>query len=363
MWLCVSTFIAASAAIVSSVAALPSGTHSNELRSLTDPTLYIFGDSLSDVGTLKTMTLGLVPPKPYWEGRFSSGPAWNEYLALLLKYNLYNRALGGSTSDNTHSTLIDILNINIPSTQDQINYFKFTRPLYKLDPSRKKDVAVLEVGANDFFAELTNLKSKKLTIDSFVNTLSTTVMSQVDQLHKIGFKNLIVANMAAIQYTPMSNEDSETRQIAQTMVIEYNKLLESAAASWKSSAKDVGFFAIGDIGGFVELTIGSPAIIGALDLNDTKSSCIAGLVTESVGDLLLSIINSADTPTCADPSTKYFFDDIHPAERIHRLFGYYANELVKALFSGSTYDLNEENLLYLISTYKLNTKAPKPASV
>ncbi|KAJ2038974.1 hypothetical protein GGI08_008253, partial [Coemansia sp. S2] len=92
------------------------------------PTLYVFGDSLSDVGTLKQLTLGLVPPNSYWQGRFSSGPVWNEYLAKLLDYNLYNKAIGGSTSDNKHSTLIDVLNINIPSTQDQINFFKFTNP-------------------------------------------------------------------------------------------------------------------------------------------------------------------------------------------------------------------------------------------
>ncbi|KAI8318443.1 hypothetical protein GQ54DRAFT_314482, partial [Martensiomyces pterosporus] len=71
--------------------------------SVSKPTLYIFGDSLSDIGTLKELTLGLVPPPPYWQGRFSSGPSWNEYLAPLLGYNLYNKAIGGSTSDNSHS--------------------------------------------------------------------------------------------------------------------------------------------------------------------------------------------------------------------------------------------------------------------
>ncbi|KAJ2892230.1 hypothetical protein IWW38_003300, partial [Coemansia aciculifera] len=75
----------------------------------TNPTLYVFGDSLSDTGTLKLLTLGLMPPSPYWQGRFSSGPVWNEYLARLLNYNLYNTAIAGGTSDNRHSTRINFL--------------------------------------------------------------------------------------------------------------------------------------------------------------------------------------------------------------------------------------------------------------
>ncbi|KAJ2739050.1 hypothetical protein GGI20_006174, partial [Coemansia sp. BCRC 34301] len=159
------------------------------------PTLYIFGDSLSDVGTLRQLTLGLVPPPPYWNGRFSSGPVWNEYLAKLLNYNLYNKAAGGATSDNRKSSLTDFLPIpmpiKIPSTQDQINYFKLINPLYStLSTTRAFDIAVLEVGANDFFVQMFKLATNTMTVDSFVETLSNSVVGQLEQLRKIGFKNI-----------------------------------------------------------------------------------------------------------------------------------------------------------------------------
>ncbi|KAJ2358981.1 hypothetical protein H4S01_006197, partial [Coemansia sp. RSA 2610] len=57
-----------------------------------NPTLYVFGDSLSDTGRLQAMTHGLIPPPAYWKGRFSSGPVWNEYLSLLMNTRLDNRA-------------------------------------------------------------------------------------------------------------------------------------------------------------------------------------------------------------------------------------------------------------------------------
>ncbi|KAJ2643572.1 hypothetical protein IW137_002339, partial [Coemansia sp. RSA 1287] len=173
------------------------------------PTLHIFGDSLSDIGTLKDLALGLIPPPPYWQGRFSSGPVWNEYLAKLTGFNLYNKAVGGSTSDNDNAALLDFLPIelpiSIPSTKDQITYFKATRPFYSASPTRNSDIAVLEVGANDFFAKMIDLATNTLTVGSFVDTLTDSIVEQLEMLRQIGFKNIFVSDMAAIQYTPFAD--------------------------------------------------------------------------------------------------------------------------------------------------------------
>ncbi|KAJ2720640.1 RasGAP protein [Coemansia sp. Benny D115] len=342
------------------------------LRGLTTPTLHIFGDSLSDVGTLKSLTLGIIPPKPYWEGRFSSGPVWNEYLAKLLGYNLYNKAIGGSTSNNKNSALLDFspidLPINIPSTQDQISYFKLNNPLYALSPTRALDIAVLEVGANDFFAEMLNLATNTLTVESFVETLSNTVVDQLEQLRKIGFKNIVVANMAAIQYTPFA-DILNIQALANTTVTLYNKQLQAKANAWASKASGLGYYTIADIGGFVEATIKSPAVTNALGLSDTKTSCVGGNLLNLVQAdnkllaLLKLIVNAKENLMCSDPSKSYFFDFVHPAERIQRLFGYYGKELVTALISGTTVDLSEAKLLSIIQKYNLGSAVSKPVKV
>ncbi|KAJ1794756.1 hypothetical protein LPJ59_004470, partial [Coemansia sp. RSA 2399] len=305
------------------------------------------------------LTLGLVPPAPYWDGRFSSGPVWNEYLALLLDYNLYNKAIGGSTANNADTTLIDILGIEIPSTQDQINAFKILFPLYTFDSTRSKDIAVLEVGANDYFADQTKLVNGTISVDSFIDTLATTVVNQLDQLRQIGFKNIIVANMAAIQYTPMATSGN-TAALAASVVTGYNSLLATKANAWASSYSDITF-AISDIGGYVDISVNSAAIVSALGLADTTTACTSGIDITTFDQLVSDILSGITE--CADPSTNYFFDFVHPAERVQRLFGYYAWKSISAVLSGTTYDLTEANLLSLISTYNLGTVAPKPASI
>ena len=43
--------------------------------------LYVFGDSLSDAGNVFAATAGQQPGSPYYDGRYSNGPVWVEYLA------------------------------------------------------------------------------------------------------------------------------------------------------------------------------------------------------------------------------------------------------------------------------------------
>ncbi|KAJ2583441.1 hypothetical protein GGH95_000998 [Coemansia sp. RSA 1836] len=329
-----------------------------------NPTLYIFGDSLSDDGTLKTLTLGLVPAAPYWDGRFSSGPVWNEYLAKLLNFNMYNKAIGGSTSDNDHSTLIDVLNINIPSTENQIDYFKFTRPLYFLDGTRNQDIAVLEVGANDFFADKLALKNGNMTTTHFVDRLASTVVTQLEDMRKIGFKNIVLTNLASIQHSPMAATEGIV-DLATTVVAQYNKKIAAAAGAWAAQASGVNSFMISDIASFLELTVKSPAIAAALGLTDTTTACLGAEYDRySLETLISSAMGAIPTKgVCTNPSTHYFFDDVHPAERIQRLFGYYSFAVISAKAQNSVYVLNEANILSLITKYNLGTPAPKPVAI
>jgi phospholipase/lecithinase/hemolysin len=64
--------------------------------------IVAFGDSLSDNGNMFALTEGTVyetPSPPYYEGRFSNGPVWVDYLAQDLGIDLVNMAYGGARTD------------------------------------------------------------------------------------------------------------------------------------------------------------------------------------------------------------------------------------------------------------------------
>ena len=71
--------------------------------------LYVFGDSLSDVGNLSAATLGFLPGSDYFDGRYSNGPVYAELLAEKLGLEPLRRsgeggnnfAYGGASTSGT----------------------------------------------------------------------------------------------------------------------------------------------------------------------------------------------------------------------------------------------------------------------
>ncbi|KAJ1951312.1 hypothetical protein FBU59_000236 [Linderina macrospora] len=331
------------------------------------PTLYVFGDSLSDIGTLNDLTLGLVPPPPYWNGRFSSGPVWNEYLALKLGYNLYNKAVGGATSDNSKASILPAgLPIQIPSSQDQINWFKFLHPLYKLDSSRNDDIAALVVGANDYFGTTARLVNGSMSPQEFASTLTTSIVSQLKQLKDIGFKNIVLGNVAAIQYTPMAIK-ANTTEIAKTTVTLTNQLIQQQANAWAQTA-GLTLFSVFDLGSLVGM-VKSSTVSSALGLKNINDPCVnvdnilASFSGANFLQDIIDLLSNLSANICSNPTDYFFFDFVHPAERVQRLAGYFLYETIVALRSGSSFSLSEANLISIIQKYGLNSVAPKPASI
>ncbi|CAB4419763.1 unnamed protein product [Rhizophagus irregularis] len=60
--------------------------------------MIVLGDSYSDNGNgVFKISDGSFPPPPYFEGRFTNGPVWVEYLSKKLGLNSVNYAAGGAT--------------------------------------------------------------------------------------------------------------------------------------------------------------------------------------------------------------------------------------------------------------------------
>ena len=172
--------------------------------------MYVFGDSISDPGntfnaTLQATGTGL-PPFPYFNGRFSNGPNWVDYLAEDLNLNPtpytaltpttiptqgINFAFGGATTGTANT-----FNPNLPGLQQQIGAFTSLIPT---NQSANPDALyVLWAGANDY------LPTQSTTFTPFTTPTTTigNLSSALSSLAALGAKNFLVVNLPDLGNLP-----------------------------------------------------------------------------------------------------------------------------------------------------------------
>ena len=139
--------------------------------------LYAFGDSLSDTGR------NPAPAPSYFNGRFSNGPLWVEYLSTSfgLAYNPSNNfAVAGSTTSNLLSQVAGV----------------------SASPSLKSALFTLESGANDFVANI-DLGSNDLAWSAVIASAVANTTNAVAVLYTKGAREVLVGNLLNIGQTPL----------------------------------------------------------------------------------------------------------------------------------------------------------------
>jgi phospholipase/lecithinase/hemolysin len=267
--------------------------------------IYVFGDSLSDIGNVFNTTGGIIPPNPtYFNGRFSNGPVWVEYLAsdLGLELNLNNNfAYGGAT---TGSKNIGIA--SLPGLQQQIN--SFTSANQAANPNA---LYVIWAGVNDyvdyFFGDIPNPNQA-------VNNLSVAVTS----LAAIGAKNFLVVNLPDLGKFPVTGGNNQDSSLLSTFTNEHNSSL-SANLNFLSEelSPNINIIPL-DVNSLFNRIIADP---GEFGFTNVTESCI--------GDLSVVSINVPKQPVACVPDKFLFWDQIHPTTAAHQLIGELAFSAVK----------------------------------
>ncbi|KAJ2773116.1 hypothetical protein IWQ57_001451 [Coemansia nantahalensis] len=323
----------------------------------TPPTLYTFGDALSSLGTASQLAPVLALPPPFGLGQIPSAPAWSEFLAPLLGYNL--------TTAVASSAARSLSPLAIPSSQDQINFFRAIQPFFAQAASHSNDIAVLETGFDDLLVNVLGAASGAASPDTSIATLVATTIGQLEQLRKIGFRNFIIPDMIDIQSTPLA-QLLPAAAAAGSTVAQYNKALPQQVAAWASNATGLGTVALLPLGEFVNTVLQSPPLWQALGLTDVQAACIAGnaanlALAPITPDVVVQLVASLFAGTvCDNPSTHLFLDGIHLAERVQRLLGHFVQSLLNAARNGQSFEPTVANLLGLISTFNLGAPAPNP---
>jgi phospholipase/lecithinase/hemolysin len=185
--------------------------------------LYVFGDSLSDTGNIYNATGQTFPQSPpYFEGRFSDGPLWVDYLGdqLGLKPTLLttipstlptqgiNFAFGGAGSGLGNAV---VPNPNLPGVLKQVLGFAGTLQANNqtADPNA---LYTLWGGANDFF--FLNPEDSTTPISNISLALNTLV--------GVGAKNILVFNLPDLGQLPAATINDRNPTTLSKSTSEFN---------------------------------------------------------------------------------------------------------------------------------------------
>lgn len=270
--------------------------------------LYVFGDSLSDTGR------NPAPAGNYYEGRYSNGPLWVEYLSaeLGIAYNPSNNfAVSGSTSTNLLAQIAGLT----PSTNLQTGLF------------------TLESGGNDFIANtvtgLVNNTSWAILLTNIVNNMT----NAVGALYTNGARNILVGDLANLAQTPafMAADTEAYSNLVISKVTLFDEMLYAAMTNEMPKYSGLRLYLTDDYAALSNV-LSAPAVYGFTVITQ-------GALED------LNLTNKSFT----GPGANYvFWDTLHPTTNLHALTAAAAFDCVAAelqlVRSGTNFSLNVNNL-------------------
>ncbi|MCL1469137.1 SGNH/GDSL hydrolase family protein [Argonema antarcticum] len=239
--------------------------------------IYVFGDSLSDMGNVFKATNKKAPTSPpYFQGRYSNGPVWVEYLASKLKLplNLNNNfAYAGATTGDSQALP--------PGVLAQIDRFKATNSA--VDPIA---LYIIWAGANDYLGGATDTTAP-------VNNLVKAVKS----LAAVGAKNIVVVNLPDLGKLPGTRIIERSNLLSNLSKKHNSELAASVNGLQQKLSDDINITYL-DVNSLFNLAITSPEKLG---FKNVKKPClIKGRI-------------------CDNPNEYLFWDNIHPSTATHKL--------------------------------------------
>jgi len=241
--------------------------------------LYVFGDSLSDVGTVFQATGGMYPPNPsYFQGRYSNGRVWVEYLADRLDLSskqTNNFACGGATTGSNSNSLV-------PGLLKQVQ--SFTQTHQQTNPNA---LYVLWAGANDY---LQGVSRATVPVENVTDAIAS--------LAGVGVKKILVANLPDLGQLPATRTRANSASLS-ALTQTHNQGLRRSLKLSSQQYSDLQIATL-DANTLYRNAITNPATFG---FTNVISACLSG------------------SRACGNPDQFLFWDSIHPTTAAHRVLG------------------------------------------
>lgn len=305
--------------------------------------MYVFGDSLSDVGQDYKATYGLFPPAavPFisplysgqylgqsYVGRFTNGPNWIDYLSAdlgLPKPTLQNDfAEGGATSgyDNVASSFFPWS--NLVGLQQQIAGFTQKFP-NNADPNA---LYVIWAGANDFAGD--NQTNPSIPVSNVANAIKA--------LAQDGAKDILVPNLPNLGKLPGLSGGDRTALAA--LSLGYDALLAQILADLGTQLAPQGVKLIPmDVNSLFNNALDNPSQYGFTNVSD---SC---LVNSPIG---VSYNPAEPISVCDNPTQYLFWDYEHPTTTTHQII---AAEALRTLHASAVPEPSSTSGLMLFGAF------------
>ena len=252
---------------------------------------WVFGDSLSDPGNLSAATGGAQPGPAYYEGRFSSGPVWAEYVAAEFTIS-GNFAFGGAEALDDPAQLV-------PSLGDQVGLFAAT-----IDPALlgDNDLAAIWSGANDLLGTIgTGDLWASMTV---AFEAATMIADQIQVLSSLGIDEFLVFNLPDLGLSPLYQLAQPHLAAEASLITQvFNLVLDFRLDQLRATGLSI-----------IEIDIFTL-------FNEMLADPVSFGVTETLFPCLLG------TSICDDPETRAFYDLVHPSGTIHAAI---AEEVISA---------------------------------
>ncbi|MGJ5676508.1 MAG: SGNH/GDSL hydrolase family protein [Nostochopsis sp.] len=271
--------------------------------------VYVFGDSLSDPSNFYNATKATIPlSPPYFEGHFSNGKVWVEYLGdeLGLSPTLFselenntpsegiNYAFGGSSSGLDNVFLPKSL---LPGVLGQVGLF--TRDLRENNQSADPDALyIVWGGGNDYiYGNVTDVSQPIANLSRSVSLLALA-----------GARNIMVPNLPDLGKLPSTSNQSNSNQL--TALSQQHNVALAATLNTLSSIPGVNIIPVDINSVFLKLQA-SPSQFGLTNITD---ACLLGDFDDvAQGNYSLC------TNQGKNPDQYLFWDGIHPTTRTHEI--------------------------------------------
>ncbi|XP_019431532.1 PREDICTED: GDSL esterase/lipase At5g55050-like [Lupinus angustifolius] len=333
------------------------------------PPIYVFGDSLVDVGNNNYLLLsiekailphyGIDFPTKKPNGRFSNGknaadliaeklgvPTSPPYLSLisLVKNNKNSSFLDGVSFASGGAGIFDGKNDlqSIPFTK-QVDYYsqvheQMTQQIGapSLQKRLSKSIFAVVIGSNDIFGYFNSKDlQNKSTPQQYADSMVTSLKVQLQRVYNYGARKFVIVGVSAIGCCPALRLKNETECAveANLLSVKYNDGLKSMMKGWQLEKNDIRYSYFDTYAALQDL-IQNPSSYGFAEVKG--ACCGLGKLNAQIPCLPISKI-------CFNRQNHVFWDPFHPTEAAARIF-------VDRIFNGPakyTSPINMKQLLPL----------------